>query len=191
MKKLLFVNFILIFGINNKAQSPVVDYNSTNIPDYAYCKDLNNDLDKFAGTWKFTGGSSEFLLKIVKQEQVFNGGPFNYYMDKLSGNYRYIKNETIIVNTLNNDFESNSTIVGSEMSLDKKEFVLTLIDPDKTRAGYSLELEYLGTDLLGNEKLKWVTSADGILFRLCSWRNTTNGRGVGSDNQNTAEHDFS
>jgi hypothetical protein len=123
---------------------------------------LNNDLDKFAGTWKFTDGSSEFLLKIVKQEQVFNGSPFNYYMDQLSGNYRYIKNEIIVVNTLNNDFESNSTIVGSEMSLDKKEFVLTFLDPGKARAGYSLELEYMGTDLLGNEKIKWTLQQTGF-----------------------------
>jgi hypothetical protein len=138
-----------------------VDYNSTNIPDYAYCKDLNNDLDKFAGTWNYTDDSSEFLLKIVKQEQVFRGSPFNYYMAQLSGNYRYIKNETIVVNTLNNDFESNSSIIGSEMSLDKKEFVLTFTDPGKERAEYSLELEYIGTDLLGNEKLRWTLKQIG------------------------------
>jgi hypothetical protein len=162
MKRLFFFLFTLGFGGTTKAQSPIVDYNSINIPDYDYCKDLDNDLDTFAGTWKFTDGSSEFLLKIVKQEQVFKGRPVNYYTDQLSGNYRYIKNETIVVNTLNNDFESNSMIVGYKMALDKKKFMLVFFDPGKARAEYSLELEYMGTDLLGNEKIKWTLQQTGL-----------------------------
>lgn len=147
---IIFLSVSLV--LNCKAQSPIISYNSSNIPKNAYCKDLNNDLDKFTGTWKYENGNTELVITIVKNEQIDLD---SYYTDELAGNYKYIENGVEIVNTLLNNFNDNASFSGSEMSEDTSEFSFSLDDPGKPRATYNLDVKYLGLDLGGNIKLKW------------------------------------
>ncbi len=151
MKTIITLTTIFSF-ILTYAQSPILDYftSPSSIPDGAYVKDLNNDLDKFVGTWQYVDGDTELTVVLTKEEQVYNG---EYYQDKLKGRYKYIKDGVEIVNTLNNEyFHSIITGVGLwDTNLNKIE--LSLTDPDKLRASYKLTLIRQFT--VSGENLQW------------------------------------
>jgi len=97
MKKIL-VLIPLLFALSCKAQSPVlsIDKRGT-IVRGAYYKDIDNDLNKFEGTWKYTNGNTSFTISLLKKIQSFNG---SWYYDQLVGEYQYIENGIEIVNYL-------------------------------------------------------------------------------------------
>jgi len=94
--------FILIVSVC-KAQSPILplDYNPLNLVEGAYYKDLNDELTKFTGTWKYTNGTTSFTIVFQKKAMFFNSED-NYYEDILIGEYKYIENGVEKVNTLPN-----------------------------------------------------------------------------------------
>jgi hypothetical protein len=98
---LLFILLPLIC----KGQSPVLPLISTNpeITQGAYYKDLNNELDKFTGTWKFNDINTNISFTIVlKKKAMFYNSYDNYYEDILVGEYKYTQNNIPIINTLSN-----------------------------------------------------------------------------------------
>ena len=94
MKQILLLILFCTGIISCKAQTIIVplgseqDYEFTS--DY-YKKDVNNELEKFTGTWKYTNGSTEVIFKLKKEEQYQTTN--NYYIDLLVGEYRYIEND--------------------------------------------------------------------------------------------------
>jgi hypothetical protein len=100
--KYIFYTLLLITSITScKAQSPIVniDASRSSTVDGAYFKDLNNEFNKFIGTWVFTDGTNTLTIELKKVEMVYNGKD---YEDKLVGEYKYQGNGLVIVNTLNN-----------------------------------------------------------------------------------------
>ena len=98
MKTLLFILTALIV-LSCKAQTPLVSLDTYRhqTPSGSYFKDLNNEFDKFVGTWKFTNGNTELIISLQKKEMIFNG---KFYEDLIIGEYKYISNGIIVVNTL-------------------------------------------------------------------------------------------
>ena len=84
-----------------KAQSPIININDrqTEITDNAYVKDINNELDKYTGTWIYTSGNTSLTIKFEKKIQVYND---DWYEDIIVGEYKYIENGVEKVNTLPN-----------------------------------------------------------------------------------------
>ncbi|TYB69080.1 hypothetical protein ES677_14590 [Bizionia gelidisalsuginis] len=82
-----------------KAQNPIISIHDKNaeITTDSYLKDINNDLDKFVGTWLYTNGTTSLTIKFEKKEQVYND---DWYEDLLVGEYKYIENGVQKVNTL-------------------------------------------------------------------------------------------
>ncbi|MAX70631.1 MAG: hypothetical protein CMC76_05945 [Flavobacteriaceae bacterium] len=125
MKQILLLILFCTGIISCKAQTIIVplgseqDYEFTS--DY-YKKDVNNELEKFTGTWKYTNGSTEVIFKLKKEEQYQTTN--NYYIDLLVGEYRYIENDIEEVNTLA-DFDS-STISGFQHNLSGGVFTYNL-----------------------------------------------------------------
>lgn len=149
MKHIILIIATFFTVLSCKAQSPVFGYRTfkTNIPDNAYLKDLGNDLEKFTGTWKYTNGTTELTVIIIKEEQVFNG---DYYIDMLVGKYKYIEDGVEIINTLSNNLNDNATISGATLWDDNINlFSATLWDPGKKRANYNLDLTFLSTGTIG------------------------------------------
>jgi hypothetical protein len=69
MKYILIILTLSITTYNCKAQSPILNMESDGVtkmdmPDNAYYKDVNNELDNFDGTGLYTGLNSS--LKIVR-----------------------------------------------------------------------------------------------------------------------------
>ena len=149
MKHIILMILATFTILSCKAQSPILGYRTfkASVPDGAYLKDLNNDLDKFTGTWKYTNGTTELSVIIIKVEQVFNG---RYYIDRLKGNYIYMENGVEIINTLSNDLYNDATITGVGLwDNNINKISLEFDDPDKLRATYNLDLTFLSTGTFG------------------------------------------
>lgn len=106
------INILFIFTILScKAQNIIVPIGSGENLEHNtnfYLKDVNNEFNKYEGTWKYINGSTEIIFKFEKEEHYLS--PSNYYRDLLVGEYQYIENGTEKVNTLLNF--GNPTITG-------------------------------------------------------------------------------
>jgi len=100
MKLVFKLTLLILFVTSCKAQSPVVsldaigDYEDTN---GIYYKDIDGDLDKYVGTWKYTNGTTSLTITFKKVIQYYNG---EWYADKLVGDYKYVKNGVVILDYL-------------------------------------------------------------------------------------------
>lgn len=154
---LIQILFMLVIMVAN-AQSPIhpLSIERGSIPDGAYIKDTNNDLDKFVGTWKYTQGNDEFTIVIQKVIQQFNG---DYYEDEVVGRFKYVQNGVVVADYLNS---LDAQISGNIISSDKKELFLHIDDPEKPRASYRLNLKFLDTDIMsGDTQVKWELRQTG------------------------------
>ena len=108
--KTIFITILLTALILScKAQSIIVPIGSgdtyENNPNY-YIKDVNNEFNKFEGTWLYNENNSEIILKLKKEVQ-YQVEPEGSYEDLLVGEYKYKYNNLEVVNTLN-DFNNPS-----------------------------------------------------------------------------------
>ncbi|WP_395052828.1 DUF6705 family protein [Flavobacterium sp.] len=78
---LLFTNSILISQIQIIPLENKLNYLYNNDVTNYYFKDVNNELEKFTGKWKFVNDSIIVELEILKIEKKYTGG--YYYEDDL------------------------------------------------------------------------------------------------------------
>ncbi len=84
------------------SQSPIIPLTtnqSTTIPG-AYYKDVDGNLDQFVGTWRIINGATELEL-IIEKKTLYYNTLNNIYEDMLIGEYKYIENGILKINTLN------------------------------------------------------------------------------------------
>jgi len=99
MKKIFYLLFILSISLKCTAQSSVVnltDRNGTRLTG-VYYKDIDNTLENFIGTWKYTKGNKSLIIIIKKVTKDYNS---HYYEDYLVGEYKYVENGVEIINTI-------------------------------------------------------------------------------------------
>ncbi|MEY8849926.1 DUF6705 family protein [Psychroserpens sp. XS_ASV72] len=93
-----FLILISILTISSKAQNPVLPLKGSGaFQENAYYKDLDNEFDKYVGTWVFQNGDTQLVLKFIQKEQIFNG---EWYQDELIGEYKYVENGVEIMDFL-------------------------------------------------------------------------------------------
>lgn len=63
---------------------------------------VNNNVDKFEGTWKWSSGNDEVIIKL-KKVKFLNSSPA-YYDDVLLGCHTYIKNGVVVESSMS-DFD--------------------------------------------------------------------------------------
>ncbi|MBC7525000.1 MAG: hypothetical protein H7239_11245 [Flavobacterium sp.] len=101
MKTIQYIKIMLfvVITINCNAQTSVVDLldDDGSAITNTYYKDVNNLLNPFEGTYLYTNGNTSFKIILVKVVQQYNG---RYYEDLLIGEYKYIENGVLKVNTL-------------------------------------------------------------------------------------------
>jgi len=160
MKNIL--NLLVLFIVFScKAQTIIPIAGGNNPLKYksgTYNKDVDNDLDKFVGIWKFQQGNTslEIIFKKIVHSYYSIGG---YYEDLLIGEYRYVANGTEIVNTLErinqqlgeneiNNIEGNLIINRgyfpqcSECSINEKRVKLHIADPIRDYLDNAIVLRY-------------------------------------------------
>lgn len=93
---------LLLFGYVCWGQSPIyplIDAGEAKVG--AYYKDLDNELDPFVGTWLYTSGNNALTVTLQKKVMAhIDIAGFNYYEDTLIGEYKYVENGVIKINTL-------------------------------------------------------------------------------------------
>jgi hypothetical protein len=110
MKNLVNILMIL-FCTLCIAQSPILPlYDSSKTVAGAYYKDLQNDMNRFVGEWKYEQGNNLLIVKIQKKEtQFINYGNISFYGDFIVAEYRYVENGIEKINTLPNLLINHST----------------------------------------------------------------------------------
>jgi hypothetical protein len=101
MKNLKTISFyfLIIIGMQCKAQSPIIDLNDRN-GEYingAYYKDTNNLLNQFEGTYVLNDGVNYLKITFQKKIMQYTG---SCYQDLLIGEYQYKQNGVEKINTL-------------------------------------------------------------------------------------------
>jgi len=122
MKNIIILLIIVLGTISCKAQQEYpINTVPSNIPNGAYIKDTNNELDRFIGVYKVLYNNKETLININKvTKKPFSLSGLNYYKDALIIKY-IIKDLSgnIIQSTINNTddgkhFISNTIILSQK-----------------------------------------------------------------------------
>lgn len=110
-KQLLFV-FVTISYINCKSQTTILEkYNKKQygLIENAYYKDTQDYHNQFVGTWLYQNGTTSLKIIFEKRDQILKNSNPKYYSDYLVGEYEYIENNILKINTLPNISMNNET----------------------------------------------------------------------------------
>ncbi len=136
---------------------------------YYYYKDINGDLDKFLGTWKYQDNDKELIITIHKLLHQPAGGNFH---DEIYIKFKYTENGIVIYDTLNDNSVANQRVIsGSSIYLENLNLMtLSYREPTDLSFGAgkkygSLDLEYLLNTSIGtfpqiSWKITWYTNRD-------------------------------
>lgn len=160
MKKIIYLTVLIVFSINCNAQltiMPIEDFNDFDLQSNTYVMDANGLLNPYVGTWLFSNGNTS--LKFVLRKEVNDDNGY-YHEDVIYGEYEYIENGVVKVNTLpliDNIYtaQSNHTIGGNylltkndvinygkcdDCGENEKRLLLTMSDPITQGDGANLVL---------------------------------------------------
>ena len=111
------IALISIFSITScRAQVSPLYKADPDLPEGTYFKDMDNDLDKFVGTWKWQNGNDEFIVVLEKKEHILDVDG-EYYNDLLIGEYSYIENGVELANYLPNLNDSSILVEEHNLTL--------------------------------------------------------------------------
>ncbi|AXT18959.1 hypothetical protein D7030_15015 [Flavobacteriaceae bacterium AU392] len=114
MKNLILL-LITIASLSCKAQSPVYGISErVKLSPNSYNKDIDNDLNKFEGTWVYQIGSTKFTIVLEKLIQDFNG---DWYEDVLVGNYKYVDNGSPVLDYLPESINNKHYVWGNTVKV--------------------------------------------------------------------------
>lgn len=101
MKNLLIIFFASI-ALSCKAQTYPLNTSPSDIPDNAYLKDTNNELDKYIGLWKGNWNGKTVYLELRKVKYYYAGNhPF--YSDEIFGERKILSsNGTVEIDRVSN-----------------------------------------------------------------------------------------
>ena len=86
--KILLPLFVLAISSTCSAQTIVPLFDGPiDLPENAYLKDIDNDLNPFEGEWRWEEGNSSWTIQLQKFEMVYDG---DHYWDKPASEYRIV-----------------------------------------------------------------------------------------------------
>jgi hypothetical protein len=159
MKK-IFILAIIFTALNCKAQTIVpIRSSPSDAPEKSYYKDLNNELNKYVGTWKFKKGTTSFtivLIKILKK-------PFyeENFSDGIAGWYQYIENGVEKVNTLHMT-DHKELLSGFKLNDNGDKIILNFHDLERPKMYARLHLSYVMNK--GETQLIWNLKYIGVEY---------------------------
>jgi hypothetical protein len=156
MKKIINISFLILCFICN-AQNPIYNYNNipNNIPNGCYIKDMDNHLNKFVGTWKFSDNNVEFTLVLHKLEMVSHG---NIYIDEITGYFIYKINNVTIIDTSSNPNTEPSICCSLFFNSNFENISVQVFDIERPKISFNAYLSY-SIGLNDNSKyLNWKLS---------------------------------
>lgn len=165
---------MILFWSGGTAQTPIKSlYDDSNFGSIegAYYKDTHNDLDNYAGTWKYSNGTTSITITLQKKTmQLYVGDYISYYEDIIIGEYKYIENGIEKVNTLpqlstilNSSYAHNivgNAIIGPQSYYclncgpNDRKLATQFGDPNREIFGMEPEMIFQRADSGGVQKLK-------------------------------------
>ncbi|WP_419870601.1 DUF6705 family protein [Chryseobacterium sp. CT-SW4] len=106
---------LTIFSFCLKAQEYPLNTNPSDIPNNAYLKDMNNELDKYVGLWKGNWDGKTLYVQLKKMKYYFSipGDNHPYYSDVIFGERKIIaSNGTIEIDRITNFGDQGAEIRG-------------------------------------------------------------------------------
>ena len=130
----IILYFLIIVGNSIQAQPTLNEYR------------INNNIDKFVGTWKWTLGQDEVIINLKKVKFYFTRTNISFYEDVLMGTHKYVKSGIVIEdkNFLFPNIGQNlrGSIFGGDINDDANKTELTIRDQIKYKKEI-LELTYV------------------------------------------------
>ncbi|MCL1667071.1 hypothetical protein M2T82_03240 [Elizabethkingia ursingii] len=118
MKNLFLIIASLALSILYKAQEYPLNTSLDNIPNNAYLKDTNNELDKYVGVWKGQWNGKTLYLDLRKIKSFHKGNSLSYYIDEILGERKIIgANDTVEVDRITNFNINSPEFIGISQSL--------------------------------------------------------------------------
>lgn len=161
MKTYIYL-LITVLGINTVlAQETVVPINELGIYHEQenviyYYKDVNNELDKFLGTWVYDDGIMSFTINFSLLTHHERSGD---YYDRIYSKIKFINNGEVVYNTLNELEYNRQDISGSNLHLNNSNKISMTYresNPNAGRIVAHLVLEYIACAQNTNcEQLVW------------------------------------
>ena len=161
-----------------KAQSPVVSLDTfyQDTVEGVYFKDLNNELNKFVGTWVYNDGNTTLVIQLQKVVQHYNG---EWYEDLLIGEYQYIENGVEVFNSLSrlnsplvnnaqhyldgNQLLKKTQIVSCEdCDIAERRVLLFFSDPERKYLHNKLAVRYVDNNGVESIEVKLVSSGSYV-----------------------------
>jgi len=89
----------------------------SDIPDNAYIKDMNNELDKFVGVWKGVWNGKKIYLELKKNKRFYSGN-HSYYIDEIVGERKIVaSNGNVEIDRISSFDLQNSEFWGMTKSI--------------------------------------------------------------------------
>lgn len=116
MKNTLLI--LTIFSINLiSCQVYPLNTSSSDVPNNAYIKDTNNELDKYIGLWKGNWNGKTIYLEFKKNKRYYSG-LHSYYIDEIVGERKIIsQNGQVEIDRISNFNLINSEFWGITSSV--------------------------------------------------------------------------
>ena len=115
--KNLFTILLAFIIISCHAQIYPLNTSSSDVPDNAYIKDTNNELDKYVGLWKGSWNGKNVYLEFKKNKKYYSGN-HPYYIDEIVGERKIINsNGTIEIDRISTFDLLNAEFWGMTKSL--------------------------------------------------------------------------
>ncbi|WP_131701380.1 DUF6705 family protein [Chryseobacterium sp. FH2] len=146
-KKFLYL-FIALISVACKAQQYSLNTDYENIPNNSHIKDLNNEYNKFVGTWKATLGNKEIYIYVTKQEdRLISRLTKTFFRDVLLIRYKVLISNQIVENTTSFTNENINII---SMATEDNSVIFTYTG-GKCTVGWGI----ISTEYIDSTHLKW------------------------------------
>lgn len=119
MKNILLIT-ILFLSQQYFSQEYPLNTSPSDIPNNAYIKDINNELDKFVGLWKgnWNGKTVYLELRKIKSYSSVPGDTHPYYFDEIQGERKIIdSNGNVEIDRISNFGSDGAEFSGMSKSI--------------------------------------------------------------------------
>lgn len=121
MKNKILLIFSIIISQLGFSQEYPLDYKD-DVPNGAYYKDLNNELDRYVGLWKGNWDGKTVYLEF-KKVKTFSSGNESYYKDRILGERKIVAaNGTVEIDRISNFDYQNPEFWGVNTNLKTPNF---------------------------------------------------------------------
>jgi len=175
MKHIIYT-LILLFSINSIAQQIVpleTEYTTNFLERDTYFKDINGELDKFIGTWKYEDTTSNTVFEITLSKIENTESAHSCTEDRLTGQFKLVVNGIEQYNTYTNDYGkmimgkgfnptytylSDGNAIRNPPSVNR--YHMAIVEPSFVGFLHSSDLTITYENNSGVEKINWNNEVD-------------------------------